>query len=292
MADNRVLDILRQVEAGDLTPEEADRALSGIGVAEPAEPARASAPPLAPRPPDTPPVWAHHLDRGMERMRVRMERQRERMERRRMRIERKFAHERESWARRTGGGYTVDHLIRLRLHGVSPDYVEEMREAGYDNLSTEDLVQLRIHGVTPDFVSEIREHLGDIPVEKMVEFRIHGVTPELIEELQESGVEAPTPDDVLRWRHSTKGSRFGEVVSDAVSSAMEAVGPHVAQLVESALADARRHIYDALRVSTEPPEEWRSVDTAPASEAKSETKTEVKSESKAETKPKESKAKG
>ena len=287
MADNRVLDILKQVEAGDLTPEEADRALAGIGAAAPPPP-----PPSTPQPPNTPgspappeaPAWGHHLDRGFDRMREKMERQRERMERRRVRMERRMAHRHEQWSRRTAGGYTVDHLIRLRLHGISPDYVEEMREAGLEDLSTEDLVQLRVHNVTPDYVAEIRERLGDVPVGKLVEFRIHGVTADLIEELQEAGVESATPDDILRWRHSTKGTRFGEVVSDAVSTAMDAVGPHVAQLVESALADARRAIYDALRVSDTPPEEWRSVNTAPAAESQAETKTEANSETKTETK--------
>jgi hypothetical protein len=47
---------------------------------------------------------------------------------------------------------------------------------------------------------------------------------------------------------------------------MEAVGPHVSALVETALAEARRHIYDALRVDATAPEEWRSVDTRAAAD--------------------------
>src|SRR5207249_6679046 len=90
--------------------------------------------------------------------------------------------------------YSVDHLIRLRLHGISPEFIEEMREAGYADLSPEELVDLRIHGVTPEYAAEMRELIGDLGVDKLVEFRIHGVSPELVQELQESGVDKPSAD--------------------------------------------------------------------------------------------------
>ena len=253
MSESRVLDVLRQVEAGDLTPEEADRVLSGLGVGA------AEAEPPSPEPRDgevgSRPAWASRLDR-------RAERARSRLERHRARLERRLSHERERRERvfrRLGSNYTVDHLIRLRLHGISQDYVEEMGEAGYEELSPEELVELRIHGVTPEYVSEMREVLGDVPVDKMTAFKIHGVTPELVEDLREAGVESPTPDDVLRWRNTTRGSRIG----DAVNQAMDVVAPHVSQLVETALAEARQRIYEALRVNSGPPEEWRHVDTRP-----------------------------
>jgi hypothetical protein len=216
------LDILKQVEAGDLTPEEADRQLAGVG-ATTVEPEESAAPP----------PWPEQVDRGLHRL----ERQRQRMERHRARLERRLAHQRDRWSRRRfEGRLTVDDLIRLRLHGVSSDYVEEMRE-----------------------------QLGDVPLDKLVELKVHGVTPEMVEELRESGVEEVSPDDVLRWKSAVKGSRF----SDAMSSAMEVVGPYVTQLVESSLAEARRHIYEALRVDpTTPPEAWKSVDTAAEAAAK------------------------
>lgn len=249
--DSRILEILKQVEAGDLTPEAADRALAEMGVAEaPAqEPGTGAGPALATEPALPPANWS----RSYQRQRTRLERQRQRMERRLAGEARRFDRRHERHLRRDGR-YSVDHLIRLRLHGITPEFIEDMREAGYGDLSPEELVELRIHGVSPDYAGEMRELFGELPVDKLVEFRIHGVTPDLVQELQESGVEHPSADDVLRWRYtSVRGTRFG----DAVSTAMDVVGPHVTQLVEAALAEARRHILDALGSS-------RSADAADA----------------------------
>lgn len=258
MADVRVLDILKQVEGGDLTPEEADRILAGLGVGTALEEAGPDADGRPHEAPGAGPTWGAVRDRGVRRA----DRARGRLDRQRARLERRLRHEhdrRERLHRRLGDSYTVDHLIRLRLHGISQDYIEEMREAGYDNLTPEDLVELRIHGVSPEYAAEMREQLGDVPVDQMIEFKVHGVTPDLVEELRESGVHDPTPDEVLRWRHTTRGSRLG----DAVNQAVEAVGPHVQQLVETALAEARQRIYDALRGNPRAPEEWSRIDTRP-----------------------------
>jgi hypothetical protein len=222
MGDTRVLDILRQVEAGELTPEEADRRLGGGADDSPSAPP-GGAPKLG-----KVDRLADRLE-SIERVHMRhLDRQRLRMERQRVRIERRAAHQRERWARRRLPGVSVDDLIRLRLHGISPDYVEEMRE-----------------------------HLGNIPFDKLIELKVHGVTPDLVDELRESGADEVTPDDLLRWKSAVKGSR----ISDAMSSAMELVGPYVTQLVEASLAEARRHIYEALRTNP-PPESWAAVETA------------------------------
>jgi hypothetical protein len=224
MGDTRVLDILRQVEAGELTPEEADRRLGGDA------PAPAAGAP-------EPGGFSSRLAERLESIDVHtrnLDRQRLRMERQRARLERRTAHQRERWARRRLPGVSVDDLIRLRLHGISPDYVEEMRE-----------------------------HLGNIPFDKLIELKVHGVTPDLVDELRESGADEVTPDDLLRWKSAVKGSR----ISDAMSSAMELVGPYVTQLVEASLAEARRHIYEALRTNPAPPEAWATVETGAAEES-------------------------
>ena len=46
---------------------------------------------------------------------------------------------------------TVDGLVQMRIHRVTPDYIAALQAAGY-RPSAEMAVQLRIHGATPDYI--------------------------------------------------------------------------------------------------------------------------------------------
>jgi hypothetical protein len=62
---------------------------------------------------------------------------------------------------------TLDQLIQLRMHGVSPEF---------------------IRGVDPEFIRAVwAAGLGDLPVEKLIEMRIHGVDPEFIQAMRQVG---------------------------------------------------------------------------------------------------------
>jgi hypothetical protein len=40
-----------------------------------------------------------------------------------------------------------DQLIALRIHGITPEYIEGLRSKGLQNLTLDQLISLRIHGV-------------------------------------------------------------------------------------------------------------------------------------------------
>ena len=47
--------------------------------------------------------------------------------------------------------------MRLRIHGVTPAFVKEIRGLGYTDLTLDDFVKMRIHGVTPQFIKELKD---------------------------------------------------------------------------------------------------------------------------------------
>jgi hypothetical protein len=100
-------------------------------------------------------------------------------------------------------GFTnVSHedLVATRIHGVTPTYIRQMRKAGWD-LSLDDYQANKIHGLTPDFAEQIRElGLGDLSRDDLLGFRIHGVTPEFIREMRELGYKDLAADDLLSFR--------------------------------------------------------------------------------------------
>jgi len=58
---------------------------------------------------------------------------------------------------------------------VTPEYIKQMRDAGYGGIKIDKLVQFRIHGVDADFVRRAKAHnFNDLSADDLVELAIHG----------------------------------------------------------------------------------------------------------------------
>ena len=95
---------------------------------------------------------------------------------------------------------STDRMLELRIHGVTPAYVREMRSFGL-NPSAGELVEMRVHGVTHDYIRRM-ETLGldELSPERLIEMRVHGVTPEIFQEFQELGLAVLDPGKLIEMR--------------------------------------------------------------------------------------------
>ena len=140
---------------------------------------------------------------------------------------------------------TIDELLQLARHGVDAEYVEELRDAGYPDLSYESLMAFARHGIDADYVADLSAYgLGDLSTDEIVELARHGVDDVLVEyrelgltnlsveqiiDLSRHGVD---PDDISRWRQNgfnglsvddyVNLSRYG--VDDGLIGALTEVG--------------------------------------------------------------------
>jgi beta-lactamase regulating signal transducer with metallopeptidase domain len=81
----------------------------------------------------------------------------------------------------------IDLLIRARDHGVTPEYVAELKQLGY-TVSLEQAIRFIDHGVNADFIRDIqKEGYAQISLDKAVELIDHGVTPEFIHQVKAEG---------------------------------------------------------------------------------------------------------
>ena len=95
---------------------------------------------------------------------------------------------------------THDELVSSRIHKVTPEYVREMRAAGW-NLDLDELQSTRIHGATPQFAEEMRKlGYGNLDIDDLVSFRIHKVTAEFINELAKLGYKNIPADKLVSMR--------------------------------------------------------------------------------------------
>jgi hypothetical protein len=102
---------------------------------------------------------------------------------------------------------SFDDAISFKIHGITPQLANEFRNAGFKDASMDDLVACKIHGVTPQYVKSF-EAVGikNLDLDDAVAFKIHGVTPEFVKSLKDNGYSIDT-DDVLNKK--IKGSNKG-----------------------------------------------------------------------------------
>ena len=69
-----------------------------------------------------------------------------------------------------------DTLVAMRIHGVSPEYMQQLKTDGYDHIDLQKLIAFRIHGVSPEFISQMQSRgMKDLTIDKLVSLRIHGI---------------------------------------------------------------------------------------------------------------------
>jgi hypothetical protein len=94
---------------------------------------------------------------------------------------------------------SADDLVTAQIHKVTPDYIRQMRAAGW-TLSMDDLVSSRIHKATPEFAEEMRKLGYNLKFDDLISFRIHRVDAQFIKDLRELGYERVDADDLVAMR--------------------------------------------------------------------------------------------
>ncbi|MCK8501522.1 M56 family metallopeptidase [Myxococcus fulvus] len=103
---------------------------------------------------------------------------------------------------RVGAGQplSVDQLVALKVAGVTPERVKELRGMGLEP-TVSNLVGMGHAGVTPEFVKRMNEVFGrKLEAGMLVELRHLGVTPEYVAALSGAGFETKNPRDVMDAR--------------------------------------------------------------------------------------------
>lgn len=118
-------------------------------------------------------------------------------------------------------GLTVDQLIELKIHGVTPEYIQKMKASGM-NLTLDQMAAFRIQGVSPEFVNEWKTRGWNLTPDQLLAFRIHGVNPAAIDQMKAAGytldpenaiamrIHGVTPEFAKSW----KDAGFGDVPFD------------------------------------------------------------------------------
>jgi hypothetical protein len=93
------------------------------------------------------------------------------------------------------GKVSVDQIVELREHGVSPGFIGNLHELGYKTLSLDKAQELVDHGVSIAFIRELQSMgYNNISLDNAQELVDHGVSADFIREFHQMGYKDMTPE--------------------------------------------------------------------------------------------------
>ncbi len=82
----------------------------------------------------------------------------------------------------------VESLIRLRMYNVTPEYIEAIKKAGYEDVTARQITELKAHNITPDFIKQAQSMSGEkLSVRELAQMKISGLNPEYIAAMRRAG---------------------------------------------------------------------------------------------------------
>lgn len=105
------------------------------------------------------------------------------------------------WQEWTASGHkekTLDGMVAMKIHDLSPEYMQTMRAAGFKTADSDELLSAKIHDVTPEFVKELAAAgYKNLSLDDVVGFKIHGVDGDFIRSMTQKTGETPSIDELL-----------------------------------------------------------------------------------------------
>ncbi|HXY24485.1 MAG TPA: M56 family metallopeptidase [Candidatus Acidoferrum sp.] len=90
---------------------------------------------------------------------------------------------------------TADELIAMKVQGITPAYVREIREQGFQP-NADELIGMKVQGITPEYIREMRTIDAHLSVDQLIGMKVQGITPQYAQEMRGLGLET-SPDSLI-----------------------------------------------------------------------------------------------
>jgi beta-lactamase regulating signal transducer with metallopeptidase domain len=107
--------------------------------------------------------------------------------------------------RESGGSMDADDIISAKASGIDPAYIRQMRDV-IPGADFDELVGARHVGVNAAFARDMKSHFPDIGVDDLIALKAMGVDCDFVTDMQKSGVRMRDADDAIELR-ATSGFR-------------------------------------------------------------------------------------
>jgi beta-lactamase regulating signal transducer with metallopeptidase domain len=84
---------------------------------------------------------------------------------------------------------SADDLIAMKIQGVTPQYIHEIRAEGLKPTADE-LVGMKVQGITPEYIHEVRALKLNVDIDSLIGMKVQGITPQYVDEMRKLGFQA------------------------------------------------------------------------------------------------------
>ncbi len=137
----------------------------------------------------------------------------------------------------------INQLIAMKIQGVSPSYLRDWKAAGID-VDINNAIGMKIQGVTPAYIKEVQATGLNPSINQLMGMKIQGVTPEYIREVQASGWKSVTIDQLIALKiqgvKPTDAAEFEKLglkdltINDLIALRIQGVSPSYIQGMRAA----------------------------------------------------------
>ncbi|WP_298311167.1 M56 family metallopeptidase [uncultured Aquimarina sp.] len=109
----------------------------------------------------------------------------------------------------------LDEVVGLKIHNVTPEFIDTFKKAGYKNISLEEAMSLRIHNVSPDAAAEyVKIGYNNLSIDDLMSLKIHNVSPEYIKEFKQTKFGNIPLDDIMSFKIHNVTPEFVKTFED------------------------------------------------------------------------------
>jgi beta-lactamase regulating signal transducer with metallopeptidase domain len=139
------------------------------------------------------------------------------------------------------GNLTVDDLIAMKIHNITPEYVREIRALGI-NPSTDEIVTMKIHNIDADYIRGLKEAGLQPNADESVALKVHGATAAYMRAMREQGLQANADELVSMKIHNVtpefvrdiRALGFKPTVDEVVTMQIHGVTPDFISSLQTA----------------------------------------------------------
>jgi beta-lactamase regulating signal transducer with metallopeptidase domain len=93
---------------------------------------------------------------------------------------------------------TVEQLIALKTQGVTPEYVKAIHDLGLKP-SVEELIGMKVQGISPEYVRDMRAAGVDVKMDHLIGMKVQGITPDYVKHVHDLGLQ-PSADELVAMK--------------------------------------------------------------------------------------------